>query len=71
LTVAAAEAGKPVLFRFSQFPGDPIQALANDVAMAIAARAGIAVKFEIVETSAATPEDRALEAALGAKGSRA
>ncbi len=60
----------------SQKSGDAAQALANDIAIATIQRAGILpagspVEFQRVETAAETPEERALEAALGRQGSRA
>lgn len=63
--------GRVAQIRLSEKKGNPIQPLANDIVIAATERVGRRAQFERIETAAETPEERALEAALGRLGSRA
>jgi hypothetical protein len=67
----ADDSGRDVEIALSEKPGDAAQALMNDMLIAAVKRAGRIAKFKRVATAAETPEDRAIEAALGRPGSRA
>ena len=66
-----AKDGRVADLALSERVGDDGQALANDMLIAAVARVGRRAKFKRETTTADTPEDRALEAALGRPGSRA
>ena len=66
-----AKNGSVADLALSEKVGDDGQALANDMLIAAVARIGRRAKFKRETTTADTPEDRALEAALARPGSRA